>query len=336
LKKPVLSLQEVLELYLAEHEYENSSKATIQYYIWNIGRFIRFLIDEQHIENPKVTDFKAENIIKFIMRLKNSKKWENRQDIRPERRKATIGSQSIRTYARAFRSFGNWLYKEHYIKENILDLIKLPKAHKKDIEILTASEIELVFNTFDRKSELGLRNAIIFALSVDLGIRQGGIANLTIKDADFTAKTLRVRLKGGDTTLLPLGKTVLYMIKEYKIKYRSCAGDDEPLLLNKFGDPLTENAIKKMFTALKEKTGIERISCHLGRHTFATNYRRDGHTEHEVQLALAQRSDVAAKEYVHLAERITLIEKGADSYLDKMNSDNQKKGRWQGSPIALE
>lgn len=45
MKKPVLSLQEVLELYLAEHEYENSSKATIQYYIWNIGRFIRFLID---------------------------------------------------------------------------------------------------------------------------------------------------------------------------------------------------------------------------------------------------------------------------------------------------
>ena len=128
MKKPVLSLQAVFGLYLAEHEYKNSSRSTIQYYIWIIGRFIRFLNDEQHIENPKVTDFKAENIIKFIMRLKNSKKWENRQDIRPEKRKATIGSQSIRTYARAFRSFGNWLYKEHYIKENILDLIKLPKA----------------------------------------------------------------------------------------------------------------------------------------------------------------------------------------------------------------
>ena len=99
MKKPVLSLQEVLELYLAEHEYENSSKATIQYYIWNIGRFIKFLIDEQHIENPKVTDFKAEYIIKYLMRLKKSKKWENRQDIKPEKRKGKIGSQSIKTYA---------------------------------------------------------------------------------------------------------------------------------------------------------------------------------------------------------------------------------------------
>ena len=335
MKKPVLSLQEVLELYLAEHEYENSSKATIQYYIWNIGRFIRFLIDEQHIENPKVTDFKAENIIKFLMRLKNSKKWENRQDIKPEKRKEKIGSQSIKTYARALRAFGNWLYTEGYIKENILDLIKLPKAHEKDKEILTDLEIKLVFDSFDRKTELGLRNAIIFALTIDSGIREGGIANLTIKDADFTAKTLKVRLKGGDTTLLPLGKTVLYMIKEYKIKYRSCAGDDEPLLLNKYGDPISENAIKKMFTALKVKTDIKRINCHLGRHTFATNYRRAGHTEHEVQLALAQKSGAAAKKYVHLAERITLIETGADSYIDKMNSDNQKKGRWQGSQIAL-
>jgi integrase/recombinase XerD len=325
LKKPVLSLQGVLELYLAEHEYENSSKATIQYYIWNIGRFIRFLIDEQHIENPIVTDFKAEYIIKYLMWLKNSKKWENRQDIKPEKRKGKIGSQSIKTYARELRSFGNWLYTEHYIKENILDLIKLPKAQKNDKEILTVTEIESVFDSFDRKSELGLRDAIIFALSVDSGIREGGIANLTISDVDFTAKTLKVRLKGGDTTLLPLGKTVLYMIKEYKIKYRSCAGDDEQLLLNKYGDPISENAIKKMFTALKVKTGIKRINCHLGRHTFATNYRRASHTEHEVQLALAQRSGAAAKEYVHLAERITLIEKGAHSYLDKMNSNNKKK-----------
>jgi len=236
-------------------------------------------------------------------------------------------------YARALRSFGNWLYREHYIKENILDLIKLPKAQKNDKEILTVTEIESVFDSFDRKSELGLRDAIIFALSVDSGIREGGIANLTISDVDFTAKTLKVRLKGGDTTALPLGKTVLYMIKEYIIKYRSCAADDEPLLLNKYSEPLTENAIKKMFTALKEKTGIKRINCHLGRHTFATNYCRAGHTEHEVQLALAQRSGTAAKEYVHLAERITLIEKGAHSYLDKMNSNNKKKD--VGSEVRL-
>ena len=144
-------------------------------------------------------------------------------------------------------------------------LVKLPKASDKVKEVLGDIEIEKVLSSFNNKTELGLRNAIIFNLAYDAGIREGGICNMTISDVDFKAKTIKIRLKGGNITIFPLGNTVLRQIREYIIKYReSCAGDEPLLTDNKGGS--TENAIKKVFTKLKVSTGLSQINCHLGRH----------------------------------------------------------------------
>ena len=303
MKKPVnFSLQGCLELFLDRCEKENLSPATIQFYVNNIGRFIRYLSDEHNLANPLAKDFKAEYINKYLLNAKNSKKWVGHSLIKTKTEK--LASQSVRTYTRALRAFGNWLFNEGFIKQNILELVKLPKASEADKEVLCDSEIESIMESFNIKSELGLRNAIIFTLAYDCGIRQGGIVNLSVKDVDLKAKTVRVRLKGGDITILPLGNTIVRQIREYIVKYRGLGKDDEPLLVNNIGEKLTENAVKKMFSKLKLTTGIKRVNCHLGRHTFSTNYINAGHSQKDLQLALAHQSDVISKKYVHLAERM--------------------------------
>lgn len=324
MKQPVnSSLQGCLELFLDRCESENLSPATIQFYLGNIGRFVRFLADEHNLENPSVEDFKAEYIKEYLFMAKSSKKWEAHLQIKTKKEK--LSSQSLRTYARALRAFGNWLFMEGFIKENILELVQLPKASKSYKVILDDSEIETIMKTFNTKNKLGMRDAIIFILAFDCGIRQGGIVNLLIRDVDLKAKTISVRLKGGDITCLPIGNTLVKQIREYKVKYRSLGKENEPLLTNNLGGKLTENAVKKMFTKLKKTTGIERINCHLGRHTFATNYMMEGHSQQELQLALAHESEFMSKNYVHLAKRATFLIAGADSHFDKMLINNKDK-----------
>jgi len=332
LKKPVtvISLQGCLELFVDRCESESLSGATIQFYRGNIGRFINYLVNEQNLENPSVQDFKVENISKYLTKVKGSKKWENHSLIKTKEVK--LGGQSVRTYSRVLRAFGNWLFNKGYIKENILELVKLPKASEADKEVLSDTEIESIMKTFELKSELGLRNAIIFSLAFDCGIRQGGIVNLTIMDFDRNNKTARVRLKGGDITVLPIGKSLVQQIKEYIVKYRGLGKDNEPLLVNNLGKKLTENAVKKLFTKLKKTTGIKRINCHLGRHTFATNYINDGHSQQELQLALAHESDTMSKKYVHLAQKISFVRRDTCSHFDKMKENTKdKKGPLQRS-----
>lgn len=128
--------------------------------------------------------------------------------------KEKVGSQSVKTYARALRAIGNWFFTEGYISENILETVVLPKATIADKEVLCDDEIKTIISKFDTKTKLGLRNSIIFLLAFDTGIRQGGISNLKIGDVDLKSKTLRVRLKGGNITVLPLGNTVLLVDEE--------------------------------------------------------------------------------------------------------------------------
>lgn len=323
-----MSLQGCFGLFLGRCEDENLSPATIQFYMNNMDRFVRFLADEHNLSNPLIKDFQVEYIKQYLLKIKNSAKWESHSTIRA---KGKVGSQSVKTYTRALRSVGNWFFEQGYIKENILEKVELPKASKTQKEVLDDSEIEACLNVFNTKTELGLRNTIIFVLSFDLGIRQGGISSLTISDVDLKRQTIRVRLKGGDITILPAGNTVIRLIREYVLKYREFADLDSPLLINTGGKKLTENAIKKMFTKLKKVTGIAKLHCHIGRHTFSTNYVRGGrHSIKELQLALAHSTDTMAKEYVHLEERINYIRGGADSYFDSMQERTKKvplKGR---------
>lgn len=76
-KQPVnLTLQGCFELFIDRCERENLSTATIQFYLYNIGSFIRYLAAEHNLENPSVVDFKAENIHKYLKKAKERYKWE--------------------------------------------------------------------------------------------------------------------------------------------------------------------------------------------------------------------------------------------------------------------
>jgi site-specific recombinase XerD len=326
-KQPVkISLQGCFELFLDRCENENLSPATIQYYRYNIGSFIRFLYDEHELINPIVSDYKVEYLNGYLKKARQKNKWEEHTHIKTQTEK--LGSHSIRTYTRALRTFGNWLFLQGLIQENILEKLKLPKAPEKIKEILNDEEIEKIIDYFDTRTELGLRDLIIFTFAYDMGVREGGIANLCLMDVNLKAMTVRVRLKGGNNTFLPISKMLTKQIREYVVKYRSMGKEEEPLLVNNRSDKLTENAIKKVFTKLKQKTGIKRINCHLGRHTFATNYVKDGkHNPKELQLALAHESDVMSKKYVHLAQKITYVHQGADSHFSEIRERKTvKKG----------
>ncbi len=164
--------------------------------------FIKYLNNEYNLQNPLINDFNSVYINKYLAKIKKSKKWNEHTYIKAKEEK--VGSQSVKTYARALRAIGNWLFIEGYISENIIETVVLPKAAKADKEVLCDDEIKAIITKFDTKTKLGLRNSIIFLLAFDAGIRQGGIANLKIGDVDLKAKTLRVRLKGGNITVLPL------------------------------------------------------------------------------------------------------------------------------------
>ena len=83
--------------------------ATIQYYKYNVGSFIKYLNDEHGLIYPVVSDYKVVYLNGYLKKVRQKNKWEEHAHIKTKDSK--LGSQSIRTYARALRTFGSWLFR---------------------------------------------------------------------------------------------------------------------------------------------------------------------------------------------------------------------------------
>ncbi len=312
-----ISLQEGFELFVDDCECTNLSPRTISTYQENMQRFHTFLVTEKHISEPTVSDFSAENFRAYIKYLRSEDAWGNHPTHGSKHKPKS--PHTIQTYVRSLKVVAKWLYNQNYHEEDISFLIRLPNAPRVRKEILTAEHIETVLALFDEKTMLGLRNKIIFLLAVDIGIRQGGIAHLCIRDVNFRERQIHVRLKGGNTTILAIGTTILRYLREYMTRYRRDAKPDEPLLIDQAENGVTENAIKKMFSQMRKKTGIEQLSCHRCRHTFATNFVRDGrHSVTELQQELCHATPKMAQQYIQDDEIITRASRSADSFVDRL------------------
>ena len=79
---------------------------------------------------------------------------------------------------------------------------------------------------------------------------------------------------------------------------------------------MTSNAVKMMFSRLKERSGIVRIYPHLLRHTYATNYILQGGNLEVLRVLLGHSSINITQIYIHLASQMHLINDSYNSHLD--------------------
>jgi integrase/recombinase XerC/integrase/recombinase XerD len=305
-----------------------------------MDRFIKFLRNEKQIEELLMSDFSAENLKDYHRYLRTTSKTQKNVSTKTSIQKPlTRSDQTIKTYMRHLRAIGNWFFTRGIIKDNILEDVALPQAAKKNKKILTKAEVASVYNCFDLDTELGLRDMLIFMLALDIGMREGGIASLKVGGINLEQKILSFRLKGGDEHLLPFGKTIARYLREYIIRYRNEADKSEPLFLSRNGGGITENLIKKLFARLKKETGIESLHCHACRHTFATEFVREGKNSiHDLQTSLGHRSQTMSAHYIQESGKITFAANAADSMIDAMLLDRKlprtKKNTRKKRPAA--
>lgn len=159
-----------------------------------------------------------------------------------------------------------------------------------DEEIIKIKEI---INCKNNNGAFVYKDAHVFNLILNTGLREGEVLALKNSDIDLTNKTLSVnkeirevrkRNKIGETTkgieniitspksksgfrTIPLNKEAINSIK---ILQESSPNNDDFLIHDGNGNFLSENALRKRFKRILNKVGIENKSIHMLRHTFAT------------------------------------------------------------------
>lgn len=294
-----MTVREAFDLFMYEQRFRNNSGATIDYYNITLGFFLDYVGSDESLDVLDIRMYKD-----YVVFLQSS---------------GRLKSTSINTYVRAVKAFYNWLIDEEQIGDCSRKL-KLIKQKREEILPLSDEEIQQLLNCFDTSDLLELRNKCLALLMVDSGLRRAETVRLRCCDVDFQHNSLLVTGKGDKERLVPIGAMTGAALREYadRVAERREKKNDS-FFLDRFGAPLDTNAVDLVFSKLKEVTGIQRLRCHLLRHTFATNYLLDGGDLETLRLILGHSSIAITQLYLHIATSQKMLRSHHNSHLDNLH-----------------
>ena len=173
-------------------------------------------------------------------------------------------------------AFYRWLTKSNFLLANPAADLEIPRKIKHlPRVVLSAKEMEKVFQQFNINDFLGLRDRAIFEMFYSSGIRRGELSALKLIDVDAERGIIFIREgKGWKDRTVPIGERALAWLEKYLREVRPSLmvpPDDGTLFLSIDGHALTPDALTDMGAAYVGAANLGKGgSCHLFRHTMAT------------------------------------------------------------------
>ncbi|MFB4306893.1 tyrosine-type recombinase/integrase [Actinomadura sp. GTD37] len=195
---------------------------------------------------------------------------------------------------RNLRALFRWLVKQgHVDAPGPVDNDDKPHTSRREFPPFTEAEIGKLLKTCKHGSTFeDLRDHAIMRLLLDIGPRVGGIAGVRYipddpdtHDLKLGQYRIRIRLKGGDEYIAPVGKKAASAIDKYIRRGRAHHPDaDEPWLwLGRWGQ-FKESGIQQMLKRRGRQAQVDDVHPHRFRRTAATDCLEAGMSETDVML----------------------------------------------------
>lgn len=219
-----------------------------------IGRFLRARFGEQDIVIARIS---VVDITRFVVGDGNR------------------GTSSSRGISGAIRCY---LRYRQFVGDDVAHLLAgMPKPSRPKPaelpEVLTGSEVDMLLQSFAMDFPRRRRAFAIARCLIDLGLRSGEVAGLTLDDIDWGRGTIRVgNRKGRRSDVMPLLEATGRALADYILNERPY-----PACRNIFvrqaapvGQPVGRRAVQATMLAAYSRLGWDRTRVHILRHTLAT------------------------------------------------------------------
>lgn len=272
-------LQHTVDEYLTvlasdNHEGVSKHHNTIIAYRNDLRQLCLYLEDKGIRQWPQVT---REIIALYLLEMHEG------QHYRP----ATI----VRKLA-AFKSFFRYLSATGVIVVNPVEDLEAPPIHKEPPHVLDIEEITHLFAQIPRETPVGLRDNAMLQMLYATGLRVSELVALNLEDFSALHATIHCIGSNGQTKrerLLPLSENAVEATQQYLREGRSylVRRDDElALFVNHHGERLTRQGFWLIIKGYARQAGIDDITPHMMRHSFATIMLKNGMELRSVQELL--------------------------------------------------
>ncbi|MDE2071533.1 MAG: tyrosine-type recombinase/integrase [Patescibacteria group bacterium] len=220
--------------------------------------------------------------------------------------RAGIKLKTQNYYLIALRAFLKFL-RRRGIESLNPERIELAKVGARDLDLITADELNRLMRAPTGGSVQALRDRAILELLFSTGLRVSELCNLN-RDIDLTRDEFSVRGKGEKVRVVFLSPAAKQAIKEYEKKR---ADIDDALFVqmarNSAGADslrMTPRSVERLVKQYAIKAGITRkVTPHVIRHSFATDLLENGADLRSVQALLGHANIATTQVYTHITDK---------------------------------
>lgn len=205
----------------------------------------------------------------------------------------------------AVKSFCHFLEQEGLLAQDPTAYIESPRVTKYLPRAATVGEIEHLLAQIAGTSPAALRDSAMLELLYATGMRVSELVSLDGGDVNLDDDVVVCRGKGDKQRQIPFGQKALDALLRYQAEGRPHLlgkRQGDALFLNHHGDRLTRQGFWLIIKAYARQAGIEKITPHTLRHSFATHLLSNGADLRSVQELLGHSSISTTQVYTHVAD----------------------------------
>ncbi len=215
---------------------------------------------------------------------------------------AKIDARSINRKISTLKSYFKFLMKTGLLEKDPMKKVQSPKISKRLPVFVEEKNIQDFISSFEYAEDYeGIRNKTILILFYSTGMRLNELVNLKISDIDFYNQSIKVLGKGNKERLIPFGRELNELLKEYlKMRKKNFNTETEMLLLTDKGENIYHRLVYRIINQqLQELTTVEKKSPHVLRHSFATHMLNHGADINSIKEILGHANLSATQVYTH-------------------------------------
>jgi integrase/recombinase XerD len=229
-------------------------------------------------------------------------------------RERDYAASTVARKTAAIKSFCHYLMDEGVMRSDLAANMISPKVDKYVPRAMTPDEVDRLLAEPKRDAEENrseaLRDHAMLETLYSTGMRVSELVSLDIDDVDLALATVRASGKAGRQRSVPIRSSAVEAVQRYLDAGRpAIAISDEPALyLNHRGNRLTRQGFWLILKAYAERAGIEDITPHTLRHSFATHALKHGAELRDVQHMLGHVSISTTQVYRRMAGEAIVAE----------------------------
>ncbi len=221
-----------------------------------------------------------------------------------------LAARSVARTLSAARGFFRYLLLDGHVRIDPTAEVASPQGEQKLPRFLSQEEVERLLKAPDTSNPEGVRDRAMIEVLYATGLRVSELVGLTKSSVDLDTGVLFCMGKGSKQRRVPVGRSAVEWLQRYASARRALlAGRESPrLFVGYLGRPITRQVFYKTITTHAERAGVEGVTPHVLRHSFATHLLEHGADTRSVQAMLGHADLATTQIYTHVTgERLRTV-----------------------------